>query len=147
MTILIFILPCEQHLIWFSFEENNLCPISCKLDQFSCNPMSIQRCILFILRGIVGYIKTYESTFWMYMDGFGIMVTPSVYFEYKNMFVYKIEFHLFPWAISMNPVQVFKRKLDIKNLTKFNHKKEKLVKFTLDKNIPKNSQFLCQNMA
>ncbi len=46
MTILMFILTCEQHLVWFSSKKNNLCPINCKCDQFSCNPMNIQRCIL-----------------------------------------------------------------------------------------------------
>jgi hypothetical protein len=45
-TILVFILPCEQHLVWFSSKKNNLFPISYKCEQFSYNPMSIQRCIL-----------------------------------------------------------------------------------------------------
>ncbi len=31
-TILVFILPCEQHLVWFSSKQNNLCPISYKCD-------------------------------------------------------------------------------------------------------------------
>jgi hypothetical protein len=57
VIILIFMLPCEQHLIWFSSKKNNLCPISCKCDQFNHSPMNIQRCILFILKDIIEYIK------------------------------------------------------------------------------------------
>jgi len=45
-TILVFIHPCEQHLIWISFKKNNLCPINYKCDQFSCNLISIQKWIL-----------------------------------------------------------------------------------------------------
>ncbi len=59
--------------IWTTFslvssKKNNLCPINYKCDQFSCNLMSIQRCILWILRNIVGCIKIYKCIFWMYMN-------------------------------------------------------------------------------
>ncbi len=57
-----------QHLVWFSSKKNNLCPNSCKSDQFSCNPMNIQRCVLWILRNIVGCNKIYKCIFWMYMN-------------------------------------------------------------------------------
>jgi hypothetical protein len=97
VTILVFIFPCKQHLVWFSSKHNNLCPFSCKCDQFSCNPMNIQRCILWILRNIIGSINIYKCIFWMYLttilhvyssniiniNNLNIMVTLiSVYFEY-----------------------------------------------------------------
>jgi hypothetical protein len=55
-------------LIWFSSKKNNLCHISCKCDQFSHNPIIIQRCILCITIDIVEYIKIYKCIFWMYMN-------------------------------------------------------------------------------
>ncbi len=58
----------EQHIIWFSFKKKNLCPIHCKCDQFSCKPMSIQRCILWIIRNIFECIRIYKCIFWMYMN-------------------------------------------------------------------------------
>jgi len=92
-----FILTWEQHLVWFSSKKNNLYPISYKRDQFSCNPMNIQRCIFWIIRNIVGCIRIYKCMFWMYMttilhvyssiiisiNGFDIITTLiSGYFEY-----------------------------------------------------------------
>jgi hypothetical protein len=74
VIILVVILPYEQHLIWFSSKKNNLCPISYKRDQSSCNLMNIQRCILWILRNIVGCIKIYKCLFWMYMNNHIILV-------------------------------------------------------------------------
>jgi hypothetical protein len=49
-------------------KKNNLCPISCKCDQFNCNSMNIQRCILWILRNIIGCIRIYKCIFWIYMN-------------------------------------------------------------------------------
>jgi hypothetical protein len=37
MINLVIIPPCEQHLVWFSSKNNNLCPINCKCDQFNNN--------------------------------------------------------------------------------------------------------------
>jgi hypothetical protein len=92
-TILMFILTCEQHFVWFSLKKNNLCPISCKIDQFSYNPMNIQRCILWILKIVIGCIRIYKciwttilhvySDIIISINGLNIMVTLiSVYFEY-----------------------------------------------------------------
>jgi hypothetical protein len=61
--ILVFILPYEQHLVWFSSKKNNLCPISCKCDQFK-----IQRCILCILKNIIEYIIILKCIFGIYMN-------------------------------------------------------------------------------
>ncbi len=68
LVICNYIWTCLQLFFSCSSKNNNLCPISCKCDQFSSNPMSIQRCILWILRNIVGCIKIYKYIFWMYMN-------------------------------------------------------------------------------
>ncbi len=41
-------------------QKNNLCPITCKCNQFSHSPMSMERCIFCILKGIFGYIWFYK---------------------------------------------------------------------------------------
>ncbi len=51
-----------------SSKKNNLYPINYKCDQFNCNLINIQRCILWILRNTVGCIKIYKCIFWMYMN-------------------------------------------------------------------------------
>jgi len=89
---LVFTFPCEQHLVWVSSKKNNLCPIRCKFDQFNRNLMSIQRCILCILRGILRYIKINEcismTTLHVYLsiiisiNGLDVMITLCVCFEY-----------------------------------------------------------------
>jgi hypothetical protein len=91
------ILTCEQHFVWFSSKKTNLCPIKCKCDQCSCNPMNIQRCILWLLKNIFGSIKIYKciwttilhvySNIIISINGLDIMVTLIiVYFEYiKNL--------------------------------------------------------------
>ncbi len=63
-----YIWTCLQLFFSCSSKNKNLCPISYKCDQFSSNPMNIQRCILWILRNIVGCIKIYKCIFWMYMN-------------------------------------------------------------------------------
>ncbi len=80
----------------FSCKKNNLSPISCKCDQFSYIPMSIQRCILWILRNIFGCIKIYKciwttilyvySSIIISINGLDNMVTlNSVYFEHIKL--------------------------------------------------------------
>jgi hypothetical protein len=66
---------------YFGFhpKKNNLCHISCKCDQFSCNPMNIQRCILCILKSIIGYNKIYKCMVWMYTNGHIICVFKDYY--------------------------------------------------------------------
>ncbi len=60
-TIVVFILPYEQRLMWSSSKKKNFCPISCKCDQFSQNSMNIQRYILGILKGIINYILGFTN--------------------------------------------------------------------------------------
>jgi hypothetical protein len=96
MTIMVFILPCEQHLVRISSKKNHLC----------CNPMNMQRCILCILKGVAEKIWIYNFVLWIYMNtmaiwtyikqpyymciqelllalnGFDIMDTLGVYFKY-----------------------------------------------------------------
>jgi hypothetical protein len=62
LIIFIFMLPCEQHLIWFS-SKKNLCPISYKCDQCNHSPMNIQRCILCIVKDIFEYILGFTNVF------------------------------------------------------------------------------------
>jgi hypothetical protein len=62
MIIMVFVLPCEQHLIYYSSKKNNLCSIRHKCDQFNWNLMNIKMCILCILNGIVGYINVVTLT-------------------------------------------------------------------------------------
>ncbi len=90
---MIFILPCEQHLVWISSKQNHLCH----------NHMNMQTCILCILKGVVEKIWIHKCIFWIYMDTmdlywmtilhvyskiimtlnvFDIMDTLSVYFKY-----------------------------------------------------------------
>jgi len=80
----------EQHLILISSKKNNLCPINCKHDQFSCNFMNIQSCILWIIKNIIIYFECIWTTILhvysiiiLSINGFNIMVTLiNVYFEY-----------------------------------------------------------------
>jgi hypothetical protein len=60
-----------KYLVWFSSKKNNLCPISCTCDQSNHNYMSIQRCILYILKGIIRYIRIYKFQ-WECFIGIGL---------------------------------------------------------------------------
>jgi hypothetical protein len=96
LTIVIFLLPCEQHIVWISSKKNHLCR----------NPMNMQMCILCILKGVVEKFWIYKCIFWIYMNtmdlwiyikqpyyryiqklllalnGFHIMDTLGIYFKY-----------------------------------------------------------------
>jgi hypothetical protein len=46
----------------------------------------IQRCILCIIRGIVGYIKIYKCIFWMYMNGHITSLSKVFFYTFWNYY-------------------------------------------------------------
>ncbi len=75
----IFIHPCEQFLVWFSFEEGHICPISSKCDQMNSSLLGIQRYIFMYSKGELDHIKMHKCIiFWFCIMGVLMSYTPHV---------------------------------------------------------------------
>jgi len=94
VIILVFILPCKQCSIWFSFKIFFLCPISYRCDQFNYSPIGIQRCTLCILKKyswlyynlqIWWFILHMYSNFIISINALNIIVTLYIYIKYIKL--------------------------------------------------------------